>query len=67
MSDDPIDRRWVAHDPLATPEAVSHEPSPFPGATIDAREVMREDWRQRLTRNLARRSDGRWEPLSRVT
>jgi hypothetical protein len=24
------------------------------------------DWRNRLTRNLARRSDSKWEPLTRV-
>ncbi len=53
------------HDPLASPPAVASEPRPFPRGNTDVLdEVWYADWRRRLTRNLASRSDGRWEPLT---
>ena len=56
-----------AHAPLATQEAIALEPAPFPHVT-DAEPVETgvADWRVRLTHNLSRRSDGRWDPLTRV-
>ncbi len=55
------------HEPLATPEAVALETAPFPRTTdAEPEETGFADWRARLTRNLSRRSDGRWEPLTRV-
>ena len=55
------------HDPLATPAAIANEPDPFPKATAEKSiEVWHDDWRRRLTRNLSRRSDGRWDPLTHV-
>jgi hypothetical protein len=56
-----------ARSPLATPAMIATEPEPFPRTRPGAeRETAFTDWRQRLTRNLARRSDGRWEPLTRT-
>lgn len=53
--------------PLATQEEIAREPAPFPSTTADeAEETGFADWRQRLRRNLSRRSDGRWEPLTRI-
>lgn len=53
--------------PAASPFEVAAEPAPFP-VTTDALPVESffPDWRRRLVRNLARRSDGRWDPLTRV-
>jgi hypothetical protein len=60
-------RRSVMRSPTATPEEVAGEPAPFPSKTIDAPiESFFPDWRLRLNRNLSRRSDSRWEPLTRV-
>ena len=57
-------RPWV-HGPLATPEAIANEPTAFPATTPEAPiETGIADWRQRLTGNLSRRSDGRWTPLT---
>jgi hypothetical protein len=51
--------------PLATAEAIANEPAPFPKMTTEAPfESVYADWRERLTANLSRRSDGRWEPLT---
>jgi hypothetical protein len=51
--------------PLATGEAIANEPAPFPKTTTEAPfESVYADWRERLTANLSRRSDGRWEPLT---
>lgn len=48
-------------------EELAREPTPFPTRTVACPiESGFPDWRERLTRNLARRSDGRWEPLTRV-
>jgi hypothetical protein len=59
----PTAGRW----PTATPQEVSREPAPFPSTTIDlSAETGFPDWRRRLLRNLARRSDSRWEPLTYV-
>jgi hypothetical protein len=55
--------RWA---PLATQDAIALEPTPFPHATDSETETGFLDWRLRLARNLARRSDGRWDPLTRV-
>lgn len=53
--------------PLATPEETANEPAPFPATTPERPfETGFADWRQRLTRNLSRRSVGRWEPLTRT-
>jgi hypothetical protein len=58
-------RRPGLHGPLATAEAVANEPAPFPKTTIELPcETVFADWRERLTANLSRRSDGRWEPLT---
>jgi hypothetical protein len=55
------------HGPLATPEALAKEPAPFPKTTSEAPfESVFADWRERLTGNLSRRSDGRWDPLTRT-
>ena len=57
--------RSRVHGPLATAEAIANEPAPFPSKTKAAPcETCFPDWRRRLTRNLSRRSDGRWEPLT---
>lgn len=57
--------RPALHGPLATPEAIAHEPAPFPAKTAEApEETGFPDWRRRLTGNLSRRSDGRWAPLT---
>jgi hypothetical protein len=51
--------------PLATSEAIANEPAPFPKTTREAPfESVFADWRKRLTSNLSRRSDGRWDPLT---
>lgn len=53
--------------PTASPEEVAAEPAPFPVKTLELPiESFVPDWRRRLARNLARRSDARWEPLTRV-
>ena len=58
-------RRRLSRSPRATPEEVAKEPEPFPSSSVtDCEESWYADWRMRLTRNLARRSDGRWEPLT---
>jgi hypothetical protein len=52
---------------LASPAEVAKEPQPFPTPTAE-KTVERgyDDWRARLTRNLARRTDGRWDPLTHL-
>jgi hypothetical protein len=53
--------------PTASPAEVAAECAPFPATTIDLPiESFFSDWRRRLTRNLATRSDSRWEPLTWV-
>jgi hypothetical protein len=61
------DFRSLVRAPLATPAQLADEPAAFP-STSDAtpRETGFPDWRSRLTRNLSRRGDGRWEPLTHV-
>lgn len=67
MRDDGRGRRWTLRSPIATPQEVAAEPAPFPAATREAPvETSFADWRERLTRNLSRRSTGRWEPLTWV-
>jgi hypothetical protein len=59
--------RALTYNPLATQEAIAKETPPFPSATAaEPEESWYDDWRVRLTRNLSRRSDGRWEPLTWV-
>jgi len=58
-------RRRLTRSPQATPEELAREPAPFPKSSAGEREEdWYADWRMRLTRNLSRRSDGRWEPLT---
>lgn len=66
MSDEAARRPFSSfHEALASPAHVANEPNPFPQATAKKpTEVWYDDWRERLTRNLASRSDGRWEPLT---
>lgn len=53
--------------PTATPAQVAGEPAPFPVKTSAMPvETFFPDWRERLTRNLSRRSGSRWEPLTWV-
>jgi hypothetical protein len=52
--------------PLATQAEVLHEPAAFPVKLPGSVETCFSDWRLRLSRNLSRRSDGRWEPLTHV-
>lgn len=60
-------RRSTIRSPIATSAEVAAEPPPFPVKTIAAPvETFFPDWRKRLTRNLSRRSTGRWEPLTWV-
>jgi hypothetical protein len=57
----------AAHSPVATPRQVASEPPPFPSKTAACPiEIFYPDWRKRLTRNLSRRSDSRWDPLTRI-
>jgi hypothetical protein len=57
--------RALTHNPLATPEAIAREAPGFPSASAaEPEESWYVDWRLRLSRNLSRRSDGRWEPLT---
>ena len=58
-------RRRLSRSPQATPEELASEPAAFPrSSAAEPEEDWHADWRMRLTRNLSRRSDGRWEPLT---
>jgi hypothetical protein len=60
-------RSLLIRQPLATAAAVAAEPPPFPQVTAAMpREYGYDDWRARLERNMSRRSDGRWDPLTYV-
>ncbi|HYD52842.1 MAG TPA: hypothetical protein VEA99_09455 [Gemmatimonadaceae bacterium] len=51
--------------PLATPAQTATEVPAFPVPTVELPlQSLFGDWRQRLTRNLSRRSDSRWDPLT---
>lgn len=53
--------------PLATQAEIADEPAPFPSTTRALPcETAFQDWRSRLTRNLSRRSESRWDPLTFV-
>lgn len=68
MSDDPRDaHRRFRRGPLATPLEIASQDPAYP-ATDEVRpsESLFSDWRKRLARNLSRRSDGRWDPLTYV-
>jgi hypothetical protein len=57
--------RALTYSPLASPESIDREPNPFPSTSVaQPEESWFGDWRERLTHNLARRSDARWEPLT---
>ena len=65
VSDAP--RRPFVRSPLATALEIAGEDPAYPATTGAKRdESLFADWRKRLTRNLARRSDGRWDPLTFV-
>lgn len=67
MSAGPESLRPHARSPMATPAEIAAGPDPFPKTTPEAPcETAYPDWRRRLTANLARRSDGRWDPLTRT-
>ena len=59
--------RTFIRNPLATPLEIASQDPAYP-STDAARpnESMFVDWRERLARNLSRRSDGRWDPLTYV-
>lgn len=60
-------RRSTIRSPIAAPEEVAAEPTPFPAQTVATpAETFFSDWRKRLMRNLSRRSTSRWEPLTWV-
>jgi hypothetical protein len=60
-----LQRRYGVRMPTASPAEVAAEASPFPVTTPgQPLEAFFPDWRQRLARNLSRRSDSRWEPLT---
>ena len=60
-------RHRSVRSPVATPAEVANEPAAFPATTVDRpNESVFPDWRRRLLRNLSRRSDSRWEPLTWV-
>ena len=56
-----------SHGVHQTAEQRAREPVPFPVTSVaHPLESGFADWRERLTRNLSGRSDGPWEPLTRV-
>lgn len=56
-----------SHRAHQTAAQLAREPAAFPVVTLDLPlESAFPDWRERLNRNLSRRTDGRWEPLTRV-
>lgn len=56
-----------SHGVHQTPAQRAAEPAPFPvTSATEPVEMAFTDWRERLTRNLASRSDRRWEPLTSV-
>lgn len=62
-----IDAHEPSHRAHQTTEQIAREPAAFPHTTPALpQESAFPDWRLRLARNLSRRSDGRWEPLTRV-
>jgi hypothetical protein len=67
MNADTTRGSFRVRSPLATPEELANEPAAFPHVTPAMPvETAFADWRERLSRNLARRSDGRWEPLTYI-
>ena len=59
--------RASVRSPTASQAEVADEPTPFPKTTLALpSETLFPDWRRRLLRNLSRRSDSRWEPLTWV-
>ena len=56
-----------SHGAHESEEQLARQPAPFPSTTSqNPLESGFPDWRDRLRRNMARRSDGRWEPLTWV-
>jgi hypothetical protein len=68
VSDYEADRWFAAREnTLESPTELANEPEPFPTRSAEKTvELGYDDWRARLTRNLARRTDGRWDPLTHV-
>ncbi|HXT17493.1 MAG TPA: hypothetical protein VN706_17765 [Gemmatimonadaceae bacterium] len=68
MSGDPRDaQRSFIRAPLATPSEIAKQDPAYPATdATQPNESLFADWRQRLARNLSRRSDGRWDPLTYV-
>jgi hypothetical protein len=59
--------RADVREPAETSGETASAPTPFPRTSPDAPlESFLPDWRERLSRNLSRRSVGRWEPLTRT-
>jgi hypothetical protein len=68
MSDEPRDSHLLyIRGPLETPSEIARQDPAYPDTDV-ARpdESLFADWRTRLARNLSRRSDGRWDPLTFV-
>lgn len=65
---DPRDaHRSLIRGPLATPSEVAKQDPAYPATGAQwPNESLFADWRERLARNLSRRSDGRWDPLTYV-
>jgi hypothetical protein len=68
MSDDPRDtHRASMRRPLATPSEIARQDPAYPSRDVARpNESLYADWRERLVRNLSRRSDGPWDPLTYV-
>jgi len=66
MTNDPTGfRSLLSRQPRASAEAIEAEAQRFPRATPELpNEHGHDDWRERLVRNLSRRSDGRWDALT---
>jgi hypothetical protein len=66
MSGDPRDRHpSFMRGPLATPSEIARQEPAYPCRDAESPdESLFVDWRERLARNLSRRSDGRWDPLT---
>lgn len=66
MTGDPRDRHAsFVRGPLATPSEVAMQDPAYPCPDAGSPdETLFVDWRERLARNLSRRSDGRWDPLT---
>jgi len=68
MSADPLDRHQASmRRPLAAPSEIARQDPAYPARDTERpTESLFADWRKRLARNLSRRSDGPWQPLTYV-